>query len=184
MSRPQRQCMSPPLLMIVRALLFAWMGVCVKLASAQYGAGEIVLYRSLVGLALMAAVTALAPRPAHAGAGDAFLAQPQRHHVLVPVVLRHRRPAAGHRDDAQLHVVGVDRAVPGRWRRVARPGRAASTAGSWRPVWLGFAGVALVLRPTLEQDQLWHGLMGLLSGLLSATAYLQVTALGRVGEPG
>ena len=48
----------------------------------------------------------------------------------------------------------------------------------------GFAGVALVLRPTLEQDQLWHGLMGLLSGLLSATAYLQVTALGRVGEPG
>jgi S-adenosylmethionine uptake transporter len=48
----------------------------------------------------------------------------------------------------------------------------------------GFAGVALVLRPTLERDQLWHGLMGLLSGLLSATAYLQVTALGRVGEPG
>ena len=26
--------------------------------------------------------------------------------------------------------------------------------------------------------------MGLLSGMLAATAYLQVTALGRVGEPG
>ena len=48
----------------------------------------------------------------------------------------------------------------------------------------GFAGVALILRPTIEQDQLWHGLMGLLSGVLSATAYLQVTALGRAGEPG
>jgi drug/metabolite transporter (DMT)-like permease len=48
----------------------------------------------------------------------------------------------------------------------------------------GFAGVALILRPTIEQDQLWHGLMGLLSGVLAATAYLQVTALGRVGEPG
>ena len=47
----------------------------------------------------------------------------------------------------------------------------------------GFAGVALVLRPTVEQDQLWHGLMGLMSGLLAAMAYLQVSALGRAGEP-
>ena len=48
---------------------------------------------------------------------------------------------------------------------------------------LGFAGVALILRPTIEQDQLWHGLIGLLSGMIAATAYLQVTALGRAGEP-
>jgi S-adenosylmethionine uptake transporter len=56
----------------------------------------------------------------------------------------------------------------------------------WRliaTVLVGFGGVALVLRPTLEQNQLWAGLVGLLSGMLSATAYLQVTALGRVGEP-
>ena len=50
-------------------------------------------------------------------------------------------------------------------------------------VLLGFAGVALVLRPTFEQNQLWHGLAGLLSGILAATAYLQVTALARAGEP-
>ena len=48
----------------------------------------------------------------------------------------------------------------------------------------GFAGVALVLRPTIDQDQLWHGLVGLGSGLIAAMAYLQVTALGRIGEPG
>ncbi|MBN8105891.1 hypothetical protein, partial [Vibrio vulnificus] len=47
----------------------------------------------------------------------------------------------------------------------------------------GFAGVAPILRPTIEQDQLWQGLIGLLSGMLSATAYLQVTAPGRAGEP-
>jgi S-adenosylmethionine uptake transporter len=47
----------------------------------------------------------------------------------------------------------------------------------------GFAGVALILRPTIEASQLWHGLIGLLSGVLSAMAYLQVTALGRAGEP-
>ena len=50
-------------------------------------------------------------------------------------------------------------------------------------VLVGFVGVALMLRPTIEQQQLWHGLMGLLSGMLAAMAYLQVTALGRAGEP-
>jgi S-adenosylmethionine uptake transporter len=50
-------------------------------------------------------------------------------------------------------------------------------------VLVGFAGVGLILRPTIEEQQLWHGLMGLLSGVIAATAYLQVTALGRIGEP-
>ena len=64
-------------------------------------------------------------------------------------------------------------------RRRAR----ASTAALVATVLVGFAGVALVLRPTIEQHQLWHGLIGLLSGMLAAMAYLQVTALGRAGEP-
>jgi S-adenosylmethionine uptake transporter len=50
-------------------------------------------------------------------------------------------------------------------------------------VLLGFGGVALILRPTIDHDQLWHGLMGLLSGVISATAYLQIAALARAGEP-
>jgi len=50
-------------------------------------------------------------------------------------------------------------------------------------VLVGFAGVALILRPTLNQEQLWGGLVGLASGMLSAMAYLSVTALGRAGEP-
>jgi drug/metabolite transporter (DMT)-like permease len=47
----------------------------------------------------------------------------------------------------------------------------------------GFVGVVLMLRPTIEQHQVFAGLVGLLSGLLSAFAYLQVMALGRIGEP-
>ena len=35
--------------MLVASLLFACMGVCVKFASVQYSAGEMVFYRSLVG---------------------------------------------------------------------------------------------------------------------------------------
>ena len=50
-------------------------------------------------------------------------------------------------------------------------------------VLVGFAGVAMILRPTIADQQLWHGLVGLLSGVIAATAYLQVAALGRAGEP-
>jgi S-adenosylmethionine uptake transporter len=47
----------------------------------------------------------------------------------------------------------------------------------------GFAGVVMMLRPTLDQNQLFAGLIGLLSGLGASLAYLQVTALGKMGEP-
>lgn len=48
---------------------------------------------------------------------------------------------------------------------------------------LGFAGVVLLLHPTLERDQLTSGLMGLLSGFLAGVAILNVRQLGRTGEP-
>jgi S-adenosylmethionine uptake transporter len=50
-------------------------------------------------------------------------------------------------------------------------------------VLMGFVGVVLTLRPTIDHDQLFAGVVGLLSGIGAALAYMQVTALGRVGEP-
>jgi S-adenosylmethionine uptake transporter len=47
----------------------------------------------------------------------------------------------------------------------------------------GFIGVIMMLRPTIEQNQAFAGLIGLMSGLLAAFAYMQVMALARVGEP-
>ena len=47
----------------------------------------------------------------------------------------------------------------------------------------GFSGVIMILRPTIEQNQLFAGVIGLLSGLGAALAYIQVAALGRLGEP-
>src|SRR4029079_7646724 len=53
-NRPMR---SAPVLMILASFLFASMGVCVKLASAYYPAGEIVFYRGLTGTLLLAGLT-------------------------------------------------------------------------------------------------------------------------------
>jgi len=50
-------------------------------------------------------------------------------------------------------------------------------------VLVGFGGVFLILRPTIAAQQLWYGLAGLLSGVIAATTYLQVIALGRIDEP-
>lgn len=50
-------------------------------------------------------------------------------------------------------------------------------------VLMGFAGVILALRPSLNPNQLFAGLVGLLSGLGAALAYMQVSALGQIGEP-
>ena len=48
---------------------------------------------------------------------------------------------------------------------------------------LGFFGVVLLLRPTLQHDQLLPGLLGLISGFLAGIAYLNVKQLGQIGEP-
>src|SRR5205809_896856 len=39
--------------MVLASFLFATMGVCVKLASASYGAGEVMFYRGLTGAVLI-----------------------------------------------------------------------------------------------------------------------------------
>lgn len=180
--------MSPAALMLGASLLFAVMGLCVKLASTQYGAGEIVMYRSLAGLVLMGA--ALRAR----GLG-----------LATPVPGMHLWRSVSGAAGLVLWFYAIAglplatamtlNAMSSVWIAfilMAAAGWAARRGhGARQPdrrlvaaVMLGFVGVALVLRPTLADDQLLHGLLGLASGVLAAVAYLQVSALGRVGEPG
>ncbi|MBA3595585.1 MAG: EamA family transporter [Pseudomonadota bacterium] len=84
-------------------------------------------------------------------------------------------------------------AVPGRRRSAPSGGSAVREATSvgatfnQGPLVLtviaGFIGVIMMLRPTIEQNQAFAGLVGLMSGLLAAFAYMQVMALARIGEP-
>lgn len=170
--------------MVGASFLFALMGVCVKLAAAQYSAGELVFYRSLVGLVVMAA--------AMRWRGIAW-------RTSVPA-MHFWRSASGTTALCMWFytIAGLPLAtamtlnyMSSVWIALFLIGGAVLVGSQRSPdgrlvaaVLAGFVGVALVLRPTIDRDQLWHGVVGLGSGMLAAVAYLQVTALGRVGEPG
>ena len=158
------------------------MGVCVKLASAHYTAGELVLYRSVTGALMMLGWSRWQ--------GIALRTTLPAMHFwrslsgVVALVLWFY--AIGNLPLATAMTLNYMSSV---WMALFLLG-GATVLGTARidgrliaTVLLGFCGVALILRPTIEQDQLWHGLVGLLSGMIAATAYLQVTALGRAGEP-
>jgi S-adenosylmethionine uptake transporter len=168
--------------MVVASFLFASMGVCVKLASAMYSPGEIIFYRGLTGAVLMLALSR--------SRGTSLATKVPATHFwrsLTGVIAMFLWfYALGNLPLATAMTLNYMSSV---WMALFLIG-GASMLGAARvdgrligTVLFGFAGVALILHPTIEQDQLWHGLIGLISGMISATAYLQVTALARAGEP-
>lgn len=174
--------MQAPLLMILASLLFATMGVCVKYASAYYSAGEIVFYRGLVGASMLSVLV-------WRRGGTLRTSVPGMHFwrsLSGVMALCLWFYSIGGLPLATAMTLNYMSSV---WMALFLLGGAIVMGGARvdgrliAAVLTGFAGVALILRPTIEQDQLWYGLIGLLSGILSATAYLQVTALGRSGEP-
>ena len=168
--------------MVGASLLFATMSMCVKFASADYSTGEIVFYRGVVGALLMASLTGV-----RGG------------------TLRTRLPAT----HFWRSLTGVSALGLWFYAIAELPLATAVTLNYMSSIWMalfliggsallgsdrvearlvytviaGFIGVICVLQPTMEGHQLWGGLMGLLSGLLAAMAYLQVIVLGRAGEP-
>ena len=174
--------LSPAWLMVLASFLFASMGVCVKLASADYAPGEIMFYRGMIGATLIFML-------ARSRGVSLKTSVPATHfwRSLTGVIAMFLWfYALGNLPLATAMTLNYMSSV---WMALFLLGGAAML-GSAKvdgrligTVLLGFAGVALILRPTIEHDQLWHGLIGLLSGMISATAYLQVTALARAGEP-
>ena len=175
--------LSAPWLIVAASFLFATMGVCVKLASARYGAGEIVFYRSLIGLVMMFALARWQ--------GDRLATRLPAMHFwrslsgVISLCLWFYSLAA-----LPLATAMTLNYMSSVWMALFLLGGAVML-GSARidgrlvlAVLLGFGGVAMILRPTIDEQQVWHGLAGLLSGMVAATAYLQVAGLGRAGEPG
>jgi len=168
--------------MVLAAFFFATMAVGIKIASSSFGLFELVFYRGLVSVIFMAVVLRARRTP-----------------LATPVPMMH----------AWRTVVGVFSLSTWFYAISHLPLATAMTLNYMSGVWVatfvvggamlygkstgqgplmatvlaGFAGVVMMLRPTLDQNQLFAGLVGLLSGLGASMAYLQVTALGRIGEP-
>jgi S-adenosylmethionine uptake transporter len=168
--------------MVLGAFFFATMGVGVKMASASFNSFELVFYRGLVGIVLMSLLLRAHGTP-----------------LRTPVPLMHvwRSAVGGFSLGAWFFAIAhlplatamTLNYMSGVWVAAFIVGGAILFGKAERQgpllatVLMGFAGVVLTLRPTIDQNQLFAGLMGLLSGMSSSLAYLQVTALGRAGEP-
>lgn len=168
--------------MLLAALIFATMAVCVKFASLHFNSAELVFYRGLISTLFMLA-----------------LARSTCVRLRTPVPAMH----------LWRSLVGVFALGTWFYAIAELPLATAMTLNYMSSVWIaaflvgggillgrnttqgalvltvlaGFGGVVMVLRPTLDDNQLFAGLVGLLSGIGTALAYLQVTALARAGEP-
>ena len=153
--------MPASLLMVAATFLFATMAVCVKLASDLYDPSEIVMYRGGVGVLMMGALCLMR--------GQTLRTQVPAMHfwrsLSGVLALSLWFYAIGQLPLATAITLNYMSSI---WMALFLIGGAVMV-GSARidgrliaSVLLGFAGVALVLRPTLDQQQLWHGLAGLL----------------------
>ncbi len=168
--------------MLFASFVFAIMGVCVKLASATSSTSEIVMCRGLVGMLLIAG-----------------FARMQRVSLRTTLPWHH----------AWRGLVGVTALWLWFFAIGQLPLATAMTLNYMAPIWIAaivftlgwwhkqrrfewglaaaiitsFAGVALLLKPTIHADQWLGGLLALISGFLSALAYIQVKKLGQLGEP-
>ena len=173
--------------MLLGSLAFATMGVCVKYASAHFQATEMVFYRGLISALIMGAMLRMRRidwrtqlPAAHAWRSVSGVVSLTAWYYAIAAL-----PLATAMTLNYMSSVWVGAfLVGGQWVLGQRQGQPSSQQGPLMlAVLASFAGVVMILRPTLEQDQLFAGLVGLMSGLISAMAYLQVTTLGRLGEP-
>jgi S-adenosylmethionine uptake transporter len=168
--------------MIAASFIFALMGVCVKFASAHYSATELVCYRGIVSMVFVW----IWARSSGVTLGTRLPGMHAWRSFIGVVSLGGWFYAIGHLPLATAMTLNYMSSV---WVAAFVVGGALLYGKGQRQgallatVLAGFGGVVMVLRPALEQNQLWAGLVGLLSGMAAALAYLQVTALSREGEP-
>jgi drug/metabolite transporter (DMT)-like permease len=164
--------------MLVAGFFFAMMGVFVKFGAGQFDAAEMAFYRSFVGLIFITALVV--------ARGGSIRTQHLSGHAIRSVV-------------GSISLIGYFFAMS------QLPLATAQTLNYTSPLFLaiatvvvlgerfsgwlvaaialGFAGVAMLLQPTMQGGKDAAALIGLFSGVFSAWAYLSVRTLGRLGEP-
>jgi len=173
---------APALWMVLGAFLFATMAVGIKTASQSFGTFELIFYRGVVSVVFMALMV-------RARGASLRTPVPMMHltrSVIGVVSLGSWFYAIAHLPLATAMTLNY---MSGVWVAAfilggaLLYGQGQGQGPLMSTVLLGFAGVVMTLRPTIDHDQLFAGVIGLLSGLGAALAYMQVTALGKAGEP-
>ncbi len=165
--------------MLVAGVLFAGMGVFVKLGLKYFSSSELVFYRSLFGVVIVFLVVR--------ANGLAVYSPNWKLHVsrslagfsgmMLLFYVIGRLPlstATTLNYTSPLFLVILSALV---LKQRPKPGLVLAVV-------LGFAGVVLLLRPTFNANQTVAGLLGLASGFFAGVAYLTTKHLGRLGEPG
>ena len=168
--------------MLVAAFVFSIMGVCVKLASEHASTSEIVIARGVVGVSMLLLLTRVRGLPLathfpwqHAWRGFVGVSALWLWFFAIA-----RLPLATAMTLNYMAPIWIAAIVftLGWWNKTRRFewGLAAAIVTS-------FIGVALLLKPTIHAEQWVGGLTALISGFISALAYIQVKRLGQMGEP-
>ncbi|MDP5009024.1 MAG: DMT family transporter, partial [Glaciimonas sp.] len=170
--------------MLIAALLFSIMGICVKLASDQYTVAEIVTTRGIIGMLSIF-----------------ILIRIKGGTLKTPLLRQH----------AQRGLIGTLSLWLGFYALSVLPIATATTLTYTSSIWLAviifistwwrgekrfewplaitilisFIGVALLLRPSpsINAQQTIGGIIALIAGFVAALAYMQVRQLGKLGEP-
>ncbi len=169
--------------MLVAALGFAIMGTLVKIGAAKFSSAELVFYRSAFGLAVIYAyifarklplkTPVLAKQMSRALVGFASL-------VLFFYAIAHL-PLATAITLNYTSPLFLALFMPFLLQKEHK--KSLSKKGLYIAVMLGFIGVVLLLKPTLQNEDALAGAMGLASGVGAALAYIHVKQLGNVNEP-
>ena len=171
--------------MVLASFFFAAMSVCVKFAATHFNTFELVCYRGAIGTFIMVMVC-----------------QRKNISLQTPVLKMHvvrsiagvvslaawfyaiaKLPLATAMTLNYTSSVWVAAFLVGSTMWIGTFKSAARQVPVAMTVLLGFVGVVMTLRPSFEQNQFAAGIIGVVSGMVSAIAYLQVAALGKVGEP-
>ena len=172
--------------MLLSSFMFASMGVCVKVASAYFNSSELVFYRGVLGIVFLASY-------AHLRGTSLRTRFPAMHlwrSVIGVMSLSAWFYAIAHLPLATamtlnyMSGVWIAAFLVGGALMLGRYGKKGPSQGPLvLAILASFAGVVMLLRPAIDNNQSFAGLIGLLSGLGAAFAYMQVMAISRMGEP-
>ena len=167
--------------MLVASFFFALMSAFVKLSTENVGTFEIVFWRSLISLVLVSVfmlvkgVTPLTKHvPSHLKRSvlgtvsfTMWFAAMEHLPLGTSTTLNYTAPLF-------IAVIVVAGALI---RREKAPWLLALS------ILTGFAGVCLVLQPSVNGDEIWWALLGLSAAALGPIIFFEIKSLGRLGEP-